>query len=77
MKTEDLIHSLRCGLFASRETIDEAYEYALDMLGRNPQSLTAIHVLMNAIADQIEMQDWVDSYEMPHVLETINLEEAQ
>ena len=77
MKTEDLIHSLRCGLFASRETIDEAYEYALDLLGRDAQSLTALHVLMNAIADQIEMQDWVDSYEMPHVLETINLEEVQ
>ena len=77
MKTEDLIHSLRCGLFASRETIDEAYEYALDMLGRNPQSLTALHVLMNTIANKIEMQDWVDSYEMPRVLETINLEEVQ
>lgn len=57
MNKEDLIYSLRCGMFASRESIDEAYEYALDMLGRNPQTLTAIHVLMNAIADQIEDQD--------------------
>lgn len=77
MKTEDLIHSLRCGLFASRETIDEAYEYALNLLGREAQTLTALHVLMNTIANEIEMQDWVDSYEMPHVLETINLEEVQ
>lgn len=55
MDKHDLIHSLRCGMFASRETIDEAYGYALDMLGRNPQTLTALHVLMNAIADQVEV----------------------
>lgn len=54
MSNEDLVYSLRCGMFASRETIDEAYDYALDMLGRNPQTLTALHVLMNAIADQLE-----------------------
>lgn len=59
MKTEDLIYSLRCGLFASRESINEAYEYALDVLGRDAQTLTAIHVLMNAIADQMEVSDEV------------------
>ena len=54
MSNEDLIYSLRCKMFASRESINDAYEYALDMLGRNPQTLTALHVLMNAIADQLE-----------------------
>ena len=54
MSKEDLIHSLRCGLFASRPSIDDAYEYALDLLGRDAQTLTGIHVLMNAIADQVE-----------------------
>lgn len=72
MKTEDLIYSLRCGFFASRESINEAYEYALDVLGRNAQTLTAVHVLMNAIADQIEMQNWVDSYEMPKKMSHID-----
>ena len=54
MSKEDLIGSLRCGLFASRPSIEEAYDYALDVLGRDVQAMTAIHVLMNAIADQIE-----------------------
>ena len=54
MSNEDLIYSLRCKMFGSRDSINDAYEYALDMLGRNPQTLTALHVLMNAIADQIE-----------------------
>lgn len=54
MSKENLIYSLRSGLFASRPSIDEAYEYALDVLGKDISTLTAIHVLMNAIADQLE-----------------------
>lgn len=54
MTNEDLIYSLRCGMFASRDSINEAYDYALELLGKNAQTLTALHVLMNAIADQIE-----------------------
>ena len=42
------------GIDFIRDSINDAYEYALDMLGRNPQTLTALHVLMNAIADQLE-----------------------
>ena len=57
MSKKDLINSLRCGLFASRPSIEEAYDYALDVLGRDAQALTAIHVLMNAIADRIEEKD--------------------
>ena len=53
MTKEELIFSLRCGLFASRPSIDEAYDYAMDVLGRDPATLTAVHVLMNAIADQL------------------------
>lgn len=55
MDKHDLIHSLRCGMFASRESINEAYEYALDVLGTNAQTLTALHVLMNTIANEIEV----------------------
>lgn len=77
MRKDELIHSLRCGMFASRESIDEAYEYALDMLGRNPGTLTALHVLMNTIANEVEMQDWVESYEMPRVLHHIDYQEEK
>ena len=73
MPRDDLIHSLRCGLFASRPSIDDAYEYALDVLGRDAATLTAVHVLMNAIADQIEMQDWVDNYPAPSVMTHIEV----
>lgn len=54
MTKEDLIHSLRCGMFSDRESINDAYEYALDMLGRNAHTMTALHVLMNTIANEVE-----------------------
>lgn len=54
MSNKDLTFYLRCKLFGTRSSIDEAYEYAMDLLGRDVQTLTALHVLMNAIADQIE-----------------------
>lgn len=57
MTREELIFSLRCGMFADRESINEAYEYALDVLGRNATTLTALHVLMNTIANELEVCD--------------------
>lgn len=57
MSKEDLIYSLRCGMFADRESINEAYEYALELLGHNAQTLTALHVLMNTIANEVEVCD--------------------
>lgn len=54
MTKEDLTFYLRCKLFGTRSSIDEAYEYAMDLLGRDAQTLTAVHVLLNAIADQLE-----------------------
>lgn len=57
MNQRDLAESLRCGMFADRETIREAYDYALQVAkasGSSPQVLTAIHVMMNTIANTIE-----------------------
>lgn len=58
-KLEDLANGLICGMFASRDTVGEAYEYASSVAEsfRNSERAliyTAIHVLMNAIADQIK-----------------------
>ena len=57
MNQRDLADSLRCGMFADRKTIREAYDYALEVAkasGSSPQVLTAIHVMMNTIANTIE-----------------------
>ena len=57
MTHSELAESLRCGMFADRETIREAYDYALEVAkasGSSPQVLTAIHVMMNTIANTIE-----------------------
>jgi len=58
MTKNELLRELKNPCFADRETISEAYDYAFDMLkaeGCTPVYLaTAIHVLMNAIAKQVE-----------------------
>ena len=57
MTKNELIQALHNPGFADRDTIDEAYNYAFDVLkgeGCNPVFLvTAIHVLMNAVAKQV------------------------
>ena len=54
----DLKKSLTVPLFASRDTVPEAYDYAVVMLrgtGADEVSImTALHVLMNTIAETIE-----------------------
>lgn len=60
MTNLDLANSLRCNMFADRETIKEAYDYALTVAkasGCSPQVMTAIHVMMNTIANTIEQNE--------------------
>lgn len=56
MTNLELAKSLKSGIFASRDTIDEAYEYAY-MIARASDStidvMTAIQVVVNTIANQI------------------------
>lgn len=55
MTKKELAQALRWTLFADRDTIDEAYGYALDIMGENKVvNQTALHVLMNTIANEIE-----------------------
>lgn len=57
MTHSELATFIRSDMFADRPTIREAYEYALDIAkgsGCSPQMLTALHVMMNTIANQID-----------------------
>lgn len=55
--TVDLAKALKCGLFGSRDNIDQAYQYCLDIAkssDSNAAVITAVHVLMNTIAAKLE-----------------------
>ena len=55
MTKKELAQALRWTLFADRDTVDEAYTYALDIMGEDKiMNQTALHVLMNTIANEIE-----------------------
>lgn len=62
MKTEtltakELAAKLRCNLFATRDTLDEALEYAMQVIGKDPAAVTALMVVLNTVADKIEVAD--------------------
>ena len=56
MKTIELAKSLQNGMFAERDTIQEAYDYAIEMgksCGCSPQMITAVQVVVNTIMKKI------------------------
>lgn len=60
MNRTQYIKGLRNGMFADRPTINEAYEYAMKMAqstGSATGMITAIHVLLNTIANDLEKFD--------------------
>lgn len=59
MTNAELAKYIRVGMFATRPTVADAYEYATRLIeGMHTKdqgaALTALHVVMNAIADEIE-----------------------
>jgi hypothetical protein len=60
MSKYELAASIKVGLFADRNTIDEGFEYVEMMLGTMPDpahraaARTALHVMLNTVAKQIE-----------------------
>ena len=48
-----LAQEIRCNLFASRDTVPEALDYAITVLARDPVALTALYVVLNTVANQI------------------------
>ena len=58
MTNEELAKSIRHGLFAERDTVKEAWDYAFDVINRMSESdkiaaTTALMVLTNTISKQI------------------------
>jgi hypothetical protein len=56
--------SLQHSLFATRETVEDAFAYAYEIIESLPQqdkvgAYTAVHVLMNTIAEEIKRKaEW-------------------
>ena len=53
--TQELTKKIRCNLFAKRDTLDEALEYAMAVNKGNPAAMTALMVVLNTLADNIEV----------------------
>lgn len=60
MTLNEILHDIHTPLMADRDTIDEAFEYAL-MVAKasdNPMAvLTAVYVVTNSIAKQLKEMD--------------------
>ncbi len=60
MSKYELAASIKVGLFASRDTLEEAFEYVEMMFNTMPDpahraaARTALHVMLNSVAKQIE-----------------------
>ena len=55
MTKQELAQGLRHNLYGERDTIGEAFEYALSVAPDGGVfTLTALHVLMNTIANEID-----------------------
>ena len=52
--TAELTKRIRCGLFAKRDSLDEAMSYAMSILKNDPAGVTALMVVLNTLADDIE-----------------------
>jgi hypothetical protein len=53
MTKEQLASQIRCNLFAHRDNLDEAFEYAHSMFQNEPAMLTAMYVVLNTVAKEI------------------------
>lgn len=53
MTKEKLAANIRCGLFADRDTLEEALEYAHGIMKGNPAAMTALYVVLNTVAKEI------------------------
>jgi len=60
MTKHELAASIKVGIFASRDTLEEAFEYTETMFNSMPDpahraaARTALHVMLNTVAKQIE-----------------------
>lgn len=52
--TKELAQKIRCNLFAKCDTLDESLEYAMEVNKGNPAAMTALMVVLNTLADNLE-----------------------
>lgn len=53
MTKEKLAAKIRCGLFADRDTLEEALECAHEIMKGNPAAMTAMYIVLNTLAKEI------------------------
>lgn len=53
MTKEQLAAKISCGLFADRDSLDEAFECAHDIMKGNPAAMTAMYIVLNTLAKEI------------------------
>jgi hypothetical protein len=56
-KNVELAKRLRCNIFATRDTVDDALFYAYEVLKNDPAGLTALYVVLNTVCDEIEANE--------------------
>jgi hypothetical protein len=56
-KNVELAKRLRCNIFATRDTVDDALLYAYEVLKNDPAGLTALYVVLNTVCDEIEANE--------------------
>ena len=52
--SSELAAAIRCPLFAKRDTLKEAMEVAIELNKGNPAAMTALFIVLNTLADNIE-----------------------
>ena len=53
MTKEQLAAKIRCGLFADRDSLNEAFECAHDIMKNNPAAMTAMYIVLNTLGKEI------------------------
>ena len=57
----ELAKKISCGLFADRDTLDEAFTDAFTILKGNNAAMTALYIVLNTVAKEIVKLDSKDT----------------
>jgi hypothetical protein len=53
LTVEQLAAKIRCGLFADRDTLEEAFSDAFTILKNNPAAMTAMYIVLNTLSKEL------------------------
>lgn len=57
LTAEQLAKKISCGLFADRDTLEEAFADAFSIVKNNPAAMTAMYIVLNTVAKEIVKLD--------------------